>query len=183
MSLDRWRSLALLACGAMVSCQPPASSSLTAESAADLTSRLQAMEDRVATLSGRLEELTPETAVLMTQVQIHHAKLYHAGHARNWELAAYSLHEINEALQAVQTHNDQFEDFPTPLSEVVPPLVGPPLGEIHGAIRARDGARFDAAFESLTSACNSCHAMLDHGFIRIREPAAAEFTNQSFAAP
>jgi hypothetical protein len=25
--------------------------------------------------------------------------------------------------------------------------------------------------------------MLEHGFVRIREPAAAEFTNQSFAPP
>jgi hypothetical protein len=173
--------LALLACGALTSCQPSASP--PASKSGELEQRLQASEAQVAALSERVEALTPETAVLMAQVQIHHAKLYYAGHARNWELAAYSLHEINEALQAVQTFNDQFEDFPTPLSEVVPSLVGPPLGEIHGAIRARDGARFDAAFKSLTAACNACHAMLKHGFIQVREPAAADFTNQDFASP
>jgi hypothetical protein len=125
----------------------------------------------------------PETAVLMAQVQTQHAKLYYAGHSQNWELAAYSLHEINEALQAVQTFNDQFEGFPTPLSELVPSLVGPPLGEIHSAIRARDPARFAQAFASLTEACNSCHATLNHGFIRVHTPQGGEFTNQRFTAP
>jgi hypothetical protein len=147
---------------------------------ADLDARVAALEQTVGDLTTRLDELTPETAVLMAQVQIQHAKLYYSGQARNWELAAYALHEINEALQAVQTFNDQFEDFPTPLSELVPSLVGPSLGELHGAIRAKDAARFDAAFDSLTSACNACHATLEHGFIQVQRPTAPEFTNQRF---
>jgi hypothetical protein len=171
--------LVLFAYSALIACQPSASNSGSALPA-DLEARLQASEAQVAALAERVDALTPETAVLMAQVQIHHAKLYYAGHARNWDLASYSLHEINEALQAVQTFNDQFEDFPTPLSEVVPQLVGPPLGDIHGAIRARDGARFDTAFKSLTAACNRCHAMLEHAFIQVREPTAADFTNQEF---
>lgn len=181
MNHVRGRVLVLMGCSALASCQPPAPPAGAAS--ADLETRLQAHDAQLAALTERVEALTPETAVLMAQVQTQHAKLYYAGHARNWELAEYSLHEINEALQAVQVFNDQFEDFPTPLSEVVPPLVGPPLGEIHGAIRARDGARFDAAFRSLTQACNECHAMLKHQFIRVREPTATEFTNQSFTAP
>ncbi len=144
---------------------------------------MAALEAQVVSLGERLDQLMPETAVLMAQVQTQHAKLFYAGHAKNWELAAYSLHEINEALQAVQTFNDQFEDFPTPLSELVPSLVGPPLGEIHTAIRSSDAARFETAFKSLTAACNACHAMLKHGFIQVVTPQGGEFTNQSFAAP
>ncbi len=181
MSVDRWRALALMGCCALAGCQPPAPAPDALP--ADLAARTAALEQQVAALTERVDELTPETAVLMAQVQVQHAKLYYAGKARNWELAAYSLHEINEALQAVQIFNDQFEDFPTPLSELVPSLVGPPLGDIHGAIRARDGARFDAAFKSLTAACNACHATLKLGFIRVRDPTTVEFSNQSFAAP
>ena len=155
MNVVRLRMFALLACGALVSCQQSAST--TDNGRADLEARLKSTQAQVAALSERVEALTPELAVLMAQVQIQHAKLYYAGHVRNWELAAYSLHEINEALQAVQVFNDQFEDFPTPLSEVVPSLVGPPLGEIHGAIRSQDGARFDTAFKSLTDSCKACH--------------------------
>jgi hypothetical protein len=168
-----------MTCGALAACGPsPSSSSTTAEA-----DRLTAVEQQLAMLTDQVDQLTPETAVLMAQVQTQHAKLYYAGHAQNWELAAYSLHEINEALQAVQIFNDQFEDFPTPLSELVPSLVGPPLGEIHGAIRARDAERFEKAFASLTEACNSCHATLEHGFVQVRIPQGGEFTNQAFATP
>ena len=169
----------LVACSALFACQPPASSSPPVDSA----DRITGLEEQVAALTERVDQLMPETAVLMAQVHTQHAKLYYAGHAQNWTLAAYSLHEINEALQAVQTFNDQFEDFPTPLSELVPSLVGPPLGEIHGAIRTRDGARFAAAFDSLTDSCNACHETLGHGFIQVRTPMGGEFTNQAFAAP
>jgi hypothetical protein len=181
MNYARGRLLALIGCSALVSCQPPAPPADDASAA--LEARLRTHDAQLAALTERVDALTPETAVLMAQVQIHHAKLYYAGHARNWELADYSLHEINEALQAVQVFNDQFEDFPTPLSEVVPSLVGPPLGDIHVAIRAKDGARFDTAFKSLTQACNACHAMVKHEFIRVREPTATEFSNQSFGKP
>ena len=182
MSLFRLSTLVFAACGALAACQPPASSSSDASTAGS-ADRIAALEAQIASLNERVDQLTPETAVLMAQVQTQHAKLYYAGHMQNWELAAYSLHEINEALQAVQIFNDQFEDFPTPLSELVPSLVGPPLGEIHGAIRKRDAARFETAFNSLTAACNACHATLNHGFVQVRTPQGAEFTNQTFAAP
>ena len=141
---------------------------------------IDALQQRVDELNARVDELVPEPAVLMAQVQVQHAKLYYAGRARNWQLAAYTLHEINEALQAVQTFHDAFEDFPTPLSELVPSLVGPPLAEIHDAIRSKDSARFDAGYQSLTMACNTCHATLDHDFIQVQVPAAREFANQKF---
>jgi cytochrome c556 len=183
MSLVRSTAFLLAACGVLAACQPPGSPSSSAGPSPGSADRIAALEEQVALLGARLDELTPETAVLMAQVQTQHAKLYYAGHAKNWELAAYSLHEINEALQAVQIFNDQFEDFPTPLSELVPALVGPPLGEIHAAIRTSDAARFETAFKSLTAACNACHATLKHGFIHVVTPQAGEFTNQAFAAP
>jgi hypothetical protein len=183
MSLVRSTAFFLAACGALAACQPSAPPSSSAAAAPGSAERITALEEQVASLRERLDQLMPETAVLMAQVQIQHAKLYYAGQAKNWELAAYSLHEINEALQAVQTFNDQFEDFPTPLSELVPSLVGPPLGEIHAAIRTSDAARFESAFTSLTAACNACHVTLSHGFIQVVTPQGREFTNQSFAAP
>lgn len=173
MSMNRLRILAPFAL-VLAACAPGE------EVPAGADAEVAALQEKVDELSARVDELTPETAVLMAQVQIQHAKLYYAGRAKNWELAGYTLHEMNEALQAVQTFNDQFEDFPTPLSEVVPALVGPPLGDLHGAIRARDGARFDAAFDSLTAACNACHATLKYGFIHVQTPTAAEFSNQKF---
>lgn len=139
---------------------------------------IAALQRKLDELTARVDQLVPEPAVLMAHVQTQHAKLYYAGHAGNWPLAGHALHEMDEALEAVQTFNDKFEDFPTPLSELVPSLVGPPLGQIHTAIQAKDRAAFDKAFASLTAACNACHATLDHGFIQVQTPAAREFSNQ-----
>ncbi|NJO13225.1 MAG: hypothetical protein HC872_06905 [Gammaproteobacteria bacterium] len=176
-----WSRLLALALIVAMTAVLAACAKATPESQPDpAAAQVAALAERVEELSARVDELTPETAVLMAQVQIQHAKLYYAGRTQNWELAGYTLHEINEALQAVQTFNDQFEDFPTPLSELVPSLVGPPLGEIHSAIRARDAARFKTAFDSLTAACNACHATLDHGFIQVQTPTDQEFSNQKF---
>lgn len=163
---------------ALVACSRPQSA--TAPAADASAQELSALRIQVEELTARVDELVPEPAVLMAQVQVQHAKLYYAGHAENWPLAGYALHEINEALQAVQTFHDRFEDFPTPLSELVPSLVGPPLGEIHSAIRAKNRAGFDQAFDSLTQACNACHATLSHGFIQVQTPKERAFPNQKF---
>lgn len=159
----------------------PEGANTGATATAGVDKKMAELQQRVDTLQERVEELTPETAVLMAQVQIQHTKLYYAGHEKNWELADYTLHEMNEALQAVQTFNDQFENFPTPLSELVPNLVGPSLAQLNDAIRARDAARFEEAFDGLTAACNACHATLQHAFIHIQRPAGAAFPNQKFS--
>ena len=56
---------------------------------------------------------------------------------------------------------------------------------IFAGIKAKDGARFDRAFEKFTSACNSCHKAVGLGFIDMREPLrspimTSPFSNQSF---
>ncbi len=178
-------STALWGCSRQQTPSQSAAAAQAGDSAADggeagTPADLDTLRQQVEELTARVDELVPEPAVLMAQVQVQHAKLYYSGSAGNWELAGYALHEINEALQAVQTFHDQFEDFPTPLSELVPSLVGQPLGEIHSAIRARDRAAFGKAFDSLTQACNACHATLSHGFIQVQQPQAADFTNQKF---
>lgn len=141
---------------------------------------IEALKAQIEELNGRVDAAAPDLAVLMAGALTQHAKLYYAGKARNWELAAYALHETNEALQEVQDFEDPLQQFPTSFSELVPPLVGPALGAIHTAIRAKDGNQFDEAFNTLTQACNTCHATLDHGFILVQPPTTREFTNQKF---
>jgi cytochrome c553 len=58
--------------------------------------------------------------------------------------------------------------------------------EFHDAIKAKDGTRFDRAFESFTSACNSCHEATGLEFIDIRVPRlspimTSPLSDQSFA--
>ena len=60
-----------------------------------------------------------------------------------------------------------------------------PAEDIRNAIKAKDGAKFDRAFEKFTSACNSCHEAVGLSFIDMREPLrspmmTSPFSNQSF---
>jgi hypothetical protein len=115
----------------------------------------------------------------MMATQSHHAKLWLAGNARNWDLADYQIDELKEGLE------DAAKDIPdykrVPVGRMIDDLMMPPIAEIESAIKARDGAKFAAAFDKLTAACNACHQGSNRGFIVIQRPAASSFPNQSFA--
>jgi hypothetical protein len=57
----------------------------------------------------------------------------------------------------------------------------PPIGDIEAAVKARDSAKFVAAFDRLTAACNACHEAANRGFVVIQRPSTSAFPNQSFA--
>jgi len=116
---------------------------------------------------------------IMSLQQMRHLKLWFAGSAANWELAAYELDELKEGF------DDVLKRFPTKDGVALAPLVklieGHEIPELEKAIEARDGARFASAFDALTAGCNGCHQSAKHGFIVIQRPADQPYSNQSFA--
>jgi hypothetical protein len=115
----------------------------------------------------------------MMGVQSHHAKLWLAGNARNWDLADYQVDELKELLEDIAKRVPTYRDVP--VGQMIESATIPPIGDIEAAIKARDSAKFAAAFDRLTAACNSCHESANRGFIVIQRPAASSFPNQSFA--
>ena len=65
-----------------------------------------------------------------------------------------------------------------PLVEVIEKAAIPDLAK---TIVARDQAKFAAAFDALSAACNGCHQSAKHGFIVIQRPTSLPYSNQSFA--
>lgn len=121
---------------------------------------------------------SPSLAVIMELTQLSHFKLWLAGHLRNWALADYELEQMNAALQ------DARRLFPN-ISKADTSAMIQPADDVHKAIRAKDGASFDRAFEKFTSACNSCHKAVDLGVIDIKVPLTSPImtsplSNQSF---
>jgi hypothetical protein len=116
---------------------------------------------------------------IMALQQMRHAKLWFAGSASNWELAAYELDELKEGF------DDVLNRFPIHEGVRLAPLVRLITGrEVPGlakAVAARDGAQFAASFDALTTACNGCHQSARHGFIVIQRPTSLPYSNQSFA--
>ena len=116
---------------------------------------------------------------IMSLQQMRHLKLWFAGAAKNWALADYELDELKEGF------DDLIKFFPTkddmPVGQMAGSTAVPTLPDLKAAIDARDAAKFAAAFDKLTGACNSCHQASNHGFIVIQRPASSPYSNQSFA--
>ena len=54
-----------------------------------------------------------------------------------------------------------------------------PMADLNAASKARDGAKFVAAYAGLTDACNACHRTIEHTMIVIQVPRASMFPNQN----
>ena len=121
----------------------------------------------------------PGLVEFMLTVQSHHAKLWLAGNARNWELAEYQADELKELVEDIATRVPVYKDVP--VGKMIEAASLPPLGDVEKAIKAGDGKAFAGAFDKLTAACNACHEAANRGFIVIQRPAASPFPNQSFA--
>ena len=108
-------------------------------------------------------------------VQPRHMKLGLAGHARNWDYLAYERSELDETFEMIEKQVPRYKG--TSMAELLK-LVDGPMEELDKAIKARDGARFDAAYARLTGGCNACHATTEHRMVVIQAPKESPFANQ-----
>jgi len=116
----------------------------------------------------------PGLGEFMLGIQIHHAKLYFAGKNKNWELAAFEMGEIKEAV-------DDINKYCTDRPEIKSlPILNPAVDSVNNAVKASSPQRFEAGFVLLTKACNSCHQSTHHQFNVIKVPDTPPFNNQEF---
>jgi hypothetical protein len=122
-----------------------------------------------------IRQYVPRLVEIMTAAQLQHLKLWFAGRARNWDLAAYELRQLTDSLaQAAVLYPD------IPVSNVTTLMT--PLLSISDAITAQDGRRFAASMRELTDGCNACHRSLERGFVEMRLPTDQQPpANQVFA--
>jgi cytochrome c553 len=120
----------------------------------------------------------PGLEQFMAVIQNEHAKLWYAGAARNWPLAAYQLSEIKEVMSDVQDLVPTFKNLP--LADMLDAVITGEIAQLEKAIDAKDAKAFAAGFGKLTAACNACHQATGNGFIVIQRPARAGFPNQDF---
>jgi hypothetical protein len=125
------------------------------------------------------EPYQPGLGEFMTATQLRHAKLWFAGEQNNWDLAAYEIDEVKEGLEDAARLFPTFDGFP--VAEMIKTIIDPRIEEVEKAVRAKSSIKFAAAFDELTSGCNSCHAAASKPFIRIQRPIASPLTNQNFA--
>ena len=126
---------------------------------------------------------TPGLGEIMTLTQMRHAKLWFAGQAGNWPLAAYELDELHEGLQDVATFHPTHKDAPLPIPALIDKIMADPLKELEKTIDAHDVTGFTPAFDALTEGCNACHRATNFGFNVVTRPGANPYSNQTFLPP
>jgi hypothetical protein len=133
------------------------------------------------TACGERESGLPGLSDIMIATQVRHAKLWFAGQAENWPLAAYELHELEEGFELVVEYHPTHEDSPVSLAETLPPLMKQPMAALHSAITNKDAGEFVPAFDLLTKSCNACHVATNYEFNVIIRPTGNWFVNQDFS--
>ncbi|MCB2060156.1 MAG: hypothetical protein KDE21_06590 [Novosphingobium sp.] len=112
--------------------------------------------------------------------QMRHAKLWFAGQADNWPLAAYELEELREGFSDAMRYHAHHKSVPRPLTEMIPEYMDVPLANLDRVVASRDKAGFIKAYDALTAGCNGCHEEADFGYNVITRPTAPPYSNQAF---
>lgn len=111
---------------------------------------------------------------MMSTIQVHHNKLWFAGINQNWELADFEIHEIEEAIAAIENyHSGRAETRQIG-------MIKPALDSVESAIKQQQSAAFKGSYILLTNTCNHCHKATNYSFIQIKVPDAPPFSNQEF---
>src|SRR6202000_1088148 len=108
----------------------------------------QKLQAKVDSLQAKLNDAyKPGLGEFMTEIQLHHAKLWFAGTNQNWQMADFEMHEIGEAL-------DDIKKYCTDRPEVKSiGVIDPALSSINAAIKQKDLEAFNKGFIVLTTDC------------------------------
>jgi hypothetical protein len=124
-------------------------------------------------------EFKPAMDDLMTMlVQPRHIKLYSAGQAKNWRLAGFELNKLRGALARIGRTIPTYRNIG--VDTAVASIFADTIKSVDAAIKAGDAAQFATAYGEMTAACNSCHVGMEHPFLVIKVPDAANYPDQEF---
>lgn len=147
------------------------------------TSPPDGAQAEIAALKKELADLKkdayhPELGEQMLGLQIRHARLWFAGEAQNWLLAAFELQEIKEAFDAVVEQNPDHAIFqPQRLADILPAMTKQPVTALRDAIDHGNKAEFEKAYDGLSAACSGCHRVAGNDFLVIQRPTAPLLDN------
>ena len=142
----------------------------------DASAEIAALKKEIAEL--KKSAYHPELGEQMLTLQIRHARLWFAGEAQNWTLAAFELQEIKEALDAVVEQNPEHAIFqPQRLADILPAMTKAPVAALRDAIDHGSMAEFEKAYDGLSTACTGCHRTAGNDFLVIQRPSAPILDN------
>lgn len=116
----------------------------------------------------------PGLGEFMSEIQVHHEKLWFAGTAQNWRLADFEIHEIMEAVDDIKTYtSDRPEVKYIDMLQI-------PIDSLNSSIQQKNEPMFKQSFVLLTNTCNNCHTEVNYSFNKVKIPDTPPFSNQVF---
>jgi len=137
--------------------------------------KINELQNRIDSLQSLIDDsYKPGFGEFMTNIQIHHAKLWFAGTNQNWKLAQFEIQEIKESLEDIQKYQSEREETKTL------PIIFAPLDSVQAAVNDSSLNKFKQSFTNLTNTCNACHQAVNNEFNKIKIPDSPPFSNQDF---
>ena len=123
---------------------------------------------------------TPGLGEIMAQTASRHSKLWLAGQAKNWDLAAYEIDELREGFDDAGKYHPSHKHIAKPIPELIANTMEQPMTQLEQAIKTQNLLAFTENYDKLTAGCNSCHQRTHFGFNIVARPTFNPFANQLF---
>lgn len=91
----------------------------------------------------------PGTGELISNIQLHHSKLWFAGENNNWLLAEYNESLIQSAFRKIQLYHGNTQEAKAAF------MIDPAMDSVRNAIVQKDHFAFESAFRFLTLRCHN----------------------------
>jgi hypothetical protein len=139
------------------------------------TEQTQSLQSQIDSLRLRLNNLyAPGMGELMSNIQLHHSKLWFAGEHQNWPLAEYNESLIQSAFKKIQLYHGSKPEAKAAF------MIFPAMDSISKAISEKNKGAFERSFRLMTVTCNNCHTVTSHPFNVITVPKIPPVTDQDF---
>lgn len=119
-----------------------------------------------------------EVAVYMGRIQTYHQKLWAAGEANNAELAAFYLHEMEEAMEEI-AEGHVMEDG-VDVSAQMRAYGLSMVGSFEQRLKEEGIAAIHKDATVLANTCNSCHVACGYPYIKVQVPTSVNYPDQDF---
>jgi hypothetical protein len=144
-------------------------------SCSDNSKQVSELQSQVTELQQKVNDAyKPGLGELMSNIQVHHAKLWFAGINENWKLAEFEIHEIEETFESINKYQSDREE-----TKMIT-IINPAIDSLKTAIGRENILLFKDRFVTLTKTCNSCHEAVKFEFNKIKIPDSPPFSNQLF---
>ncbi|MFN8254945.1 MAG: hypothetical protein U0W24_04600 [Bacteroidales bacterium] len=134
----------------------------------NLQNRIDSLERKIA------EAYKPGFGEFMSNIQVHHNKLWFAGLNQNWKLAGFEVHEMIEAIDDIQKYQSERKE------SLLTGMIMPELDSISAAVEQKNLSKFKKNYFTLTNTCNKCHQDVGFEFNVVKIPDNPPFSNQDF---